>query len=193
LAKRTKTRRQRYEEKKKDAKTYPISLCAINFMHDGNLGYLVRSAACFGAECVHVIGSIPSNKALNPSSGSLTDYVKIIQHENPSDFLAYANKNNYEVVSAELSHDSTPINSCSFSFDRHMCVVVGNEETGVPAEILNKSTIVHIPMPGVGYCLNTSQTANIMMYELTKQYDRHEQNMNGYGYYICNGKIMNSF
>ena len=193
MPKRTQTRRQRYEEKKKDAKTYPISLCAINFMHDGNLGYLIRSAACFGAECVHIIGSVPASKALNPTSGSLAEYVKIVQHENPSDFLAFASKNDYKVVSAELSDYSTPINSCSFNFDRHMCVVVGNEETGVPAEILNKSEIVHIPMPGVGYCLNTSQTANIMMYELTKQYDRHEQNMNGYGYYICNGKVTNSF
>ena len=193
MAKREKTRRQRYEDKKKDAKTYPISLCAINFMHDGNLGYLIRSAACFGAELVHVIGSIPANKILNPSSGTLTDYVKIIQHENPSDFLAYARKNDYEVVSAELSADSTPINSCSFDFDRHMCVVVGNEETGVPTEILNSSKAIHIRMPGVGHCLNTSQTANIMMYELTKQYERHKQNMNGYGYYICDGKIMNSY
>ena len=36
------TRRQRYDNKLKTAKRYPISLCAINFRVDDNFGYLVR-------------------------------------------------------------------------------------------------------------------------------------------------------
>ena len=68
---RDKTRKQRYDEKKLNAKAYPISIATVNFMHDGNLGYLIRSAACFGAECVHVIGTVPDRSVLNPLSGSL--------------------------------------------------------------------------------------------------------------------------
>jgi len=29
-------------------------------------------------------------------------------------------------------------------------------------------------MPGVGFCLNTSQAANIILYEATKQYDKQQ-------------------
>ena len=80
VAIRDKTRRERYDIKKKNANIYPISLCCINFQHDGNLGYLIRSAACFGAQSIHVIGSVPDKKVLNPLSGSLYDYVEIKQY-----------------------------------------------------------------------------------------------------------------
>ena len=59
LAHRKKTRRQRYKEKVKSAQFLPISIGCVNFMHDGNLAFLIRSAACFGIRDIHVIGSIP--------------------------------------------------------------------------------------------------------------------------------------
>ena len=43
-------------------------------------------------------------------------------------------------------------------------------------------------MPGVGYCLNTAQTANILLYEVTTQY----QNSGFKSYYLNDGKICNS-
>jgi tRNA G18 (ribose-2'-O)-methylase SpoU len=52
---------------------------------------------------------------------------------------------------------------------KHICFVVGNETTGVPSEILHTTESVFIPMPGAGACLNTSQAANIMIYEAVKQ------------------------
>jgi len=172
---REKTRRERYEEKKRNAKTYPISIAAVNFMHDGNLGYLIRSAACFGAESVHVIGSVPDRNVLNPSSGGLFDYVKIIQHSSPSEFLSFARNNKCEIISAEISEDARALHSYRFDFDRHNIVVVGHEESGIPVEILKNSIKLLIPMPGVGFCLNTSQTANIMLYEATKQFENQNK------------------
>ena len=58
----------------------------------------------------------------------------------------------------------------SFDFDDHICIVTGNETTGVPVEILNNSEKIYIPMDGVGFSLNTSQAANIAAYEAVKQY-----------------------
>ena len=52
--------------------------------------------------------------------------------------------------------------------------MVGNEQSGIPTEILKNSDKVYIPMPGVGFCLNTSQTANIMLYEAVRQYEAGE-------------------
>ena len=72
------TRRQRYDSKLKTAKKYPISLCAINFRVDDNLGYLIRSAACFGAERLYVVGHVPERSCIKASSGSLIDYVEIV-------------------------------------------------------------------------------------------------------------------
>ena len=172
---RDKTRRERYDEKKNSAKTYPISLVCINFKHDGNLGFLIRSAACFGADCVHVIGSVPRRSVLDPLSGSLYDYVKIKQHSSPMAFLDYIRDNEIGLISAEICEGAEPITSYKFNFDGPLALVVGNEELGVPAEILNNSKKVYIPMPGIGFCLNTSQAANIMLYEVVKQYEKRKE------------------
>ena len=64
---------------------------------------------------------------------------------------------------------AVPLSSYDFDFNSCVCVVVGNERTGVPEEILQNSNSIYIQMPGIGYCLNTSQTANIILYEAVKQ------------------------
>jgi tRNA G18 (ribose-2'-O)-methylase SpoU len=171
---RLETRRQRYDKKLKNAQKYPISLCAINFRVDDNLGYLVRSAACFGAERLYVVGHVPERTRMKAPSGSLIDYVEIEQFSRPSEFLTQMEAEDIQIVSAELVEEARSISSYNFNFNRPVCLVVGNEEIGVPAEILQRSDVVYIPMPGVGFCLNTSQAANIILYEATKQYDKQQ-------------------
>ena len=169
---RAETRRDRYDKKLKTAKKYPISLCAINFRDDDNLGYLVRSAACFGAERLYVVGHVPERSCLKAPSGSLTDYVEIEQFSRPAEFLIHAQLEGIQVVCAELVEGARPLSAYNFNFDRPICLVVGNEQIGIPSEILARSDIVYIEMPGVGYCLNTSQAANIMLYEAVKQFKK---------------------
>ena len=166
---RSQTRRQRYDQKKTTAQKNPISICAVNFGCDENLGYLIRAAACFGAECLHVIGNLPDRAYLIPVSGSLIDYVNIIQHANPHDFLEWTQQHDVDVISAEIADSSVSMYDVDFDMSRKTCVVVGNENTGVPAEILHNSKIMHIPMPGIGFCLNTAQTANIILFEFNRQ------------------------
>ena len=167
---REKTRRQHYDNKLKTAKTYPISLCAINFRVDDNLGYLIRSAACFGAERIYVVGHVPDRSHIKSSSGSLIDYVEIVQFATPRDFLDHAEDQDIQIVSAELVAGARSLSSYPFTFDRHMCLVVGTEQSGVPAEIIANSDVIYIEMPGPGFCLNTSQAANILLYEAVSQY-----------------------
>ena len=172
---RAETRRQRYDNKLKTAKKYPISLCAINFRIDDNLGYLIRSAACFGAERLYVVGHVPERSCIKASSGSLIDYVEIIPFATPRDFVDHAKSEGIQIVTAELVEGARSLSSYIFDYSRPIALVVGNEQSGVPAEIISNSDVIYIDMPGVGYCLNTSQAANILIYESVKQYRRHEQ------------------
>jgi tRNA G18 (ribose-2'-O)-methylase SpoU len=167
---REETRRQRYDLKLKSAKKFPISLCAINFRADDNLGYLVRSAACFGAERLYVVGHVPERSRIKASSGSLIDYVEIVRFATPRDFLAHTKSEGIQVISAELVESARPLSAYRFAFDRPLCLVVGNETSGVPAEIIQNSEVIYIEMPGIGYCLNTAQTANILLYQAVQQY-----------------------
>ncbi len=166
---RIETRRERYDKKLNLAQKFPIELATVNFHHDVNLAYLVRAAACFGIPVINVIGSTPPRRIINQLSGSTLDYVQIRQFSTPSDFMEYKRKNNINLVSVELESGAKTLQEYSFDFSSKICIVAGHETSGIPNEILFNSDIVYIPMPGVGFCLNTSQATNIVLYEAVNQ------------------------
>lgn len=167
---RDKTRDQVTEEKiRKGAITYPVSVACVNFMSDSNLGFLVRSAACFGAEEVLVIGSIPSYRELRQLSCGTSSWMAIKQFKNPSEYLKYTRDNDIQVVSLELTPDSINIMDYEFPKNRRISILTGNESYGVPAEIIMNSDCLIIPNPGYGACMNTAQAANVALYEYVRQ------------------------
>ncbi len=168
---RTETRRQRHDNKIKNAKTYPVEICTINFQIEENVAFVVRSASCFGASVVNVIGSLPAHKYLAGRSGTSQDLVKINQFKSPHDFLEYARVNDILLISADLDDEAVSIHDYEFPLNKRICVVVGHETMGIPAEISMNSDKVYIPMPGKNFCLNTSQAANIFLYEIAKKYE----------------------
>jgi tRNA G18 (ribose-2'-O)-methylase SpoU len=167
---REETRRERYTKKEDTAISLPLSIVTINFDFDDNLAFLIRTAACFGVRDIYVLGSVPPRKFLHPKSGSLSDYYSIKSFSNPSKFLTFARANEFKLISAEISEKATSLYDYKFSPDKHTCIVLGNETTGIPVEILLNSELVYIPMNGVGFCLNTSQTGTAFVNEYCRQY-----------------------
>ena len=163
------SRRDRYDSRLVQAQRHLVSIATVNFGCDENLGYIIRAAACFGCTEVHVIGRIPDRKFLKSASGSLVDYVDLIAHSNPHDLIEWSRGNNTRLVSAELHDSAIPLEDYQFDFNQHTCIVLGNENWGVPEEIIYNSDVVMIPMPGIGACLNTAQTGNIILYEYNRQ------------------------
>lgn len=174
---RTETRRERYEKKLSNAKFMPVSICAVNFGIDENLALTIRTAACYGAESVMVIGSIPDHSYLRPRSGTTVDYVKLIQFSTPHDFLAHCRENGYNIVSAELCDGATELTDYNFSFDRPTVLVMGNEYTGVPAEIIHHSDSVYVQMNGPAFCLNTMVTGAVFLNEYQRQFILHNRSL----------------
>ena len=164
---RSDTRKQRYARKKRQAQTLNVSLTTINFLCDNNLAFLIRAAACMCASHVNVIGGIPDRKHLYNASGSLVDMIEIRQFKSVNEFL---NQLDEKIVAAELCDNATSIYDYKFDFSVKTTIVVGNEQTGVPSELILYGDPIFIPMNGIGYCLNTSQTANIMLYEYNRQF-----------------------
>ncbi len=172
---RDKTRRERYYEKLAISETFPISVATVNFKHEVNLAYTVRAAVCFGIEEVCVIGSHPRRKIINELSGSLFDYIKIKYFSSPNEFIRYSKEKDTKLISIELpsdTMDACSITDYNFEFSKPICLVIGNETTGVPSDILFNSDIVFIEMYGAGFCLNASQACNIALYETTKQFKK---------------------
>jgi tRNA G18 (ribose-2'-O)-methylase SpoU len=167
---RDKTRRERYNEKLKSNIMLPAAIATINFLFDENLAFMIRSAACFGISDVFVIGTLPDRSYLNTRTGSLYDYVSFKTFSNPRQFTAYCNANGYKIVSVELTDDAQSIYDYEFNFEEKTIIVLGNEQTGVPAEILLRNDSIYIPMNGPGYCLNVSQAGTAVMSEYCRQY-----------------------
>lgn len=172
---RSETRRQRYDRKALTAKTLPVSICCVNFGCDENLAMAIRSAVCYGAESIMIIGSVPPDTFLRPRSGTTLDYIKIVQFSTPHDFLEYCRDNNYSVVSAELCDDSVDLNDFQFDFGRKTVIVMGNENTGVPAEVLYNSQPVEVRLPGSCFCLNVTMTATVFLDHFNRQYANHNR------------------
>lgn len=165
------TRRELLNQEKTNAKQFNFAVAAINFQFDGNLGFLIRSAACFGAKEVLVLGALPSNRRLRQLSASTNEFISIKQFSRPSELLKYSREHGYTNVSLELSKDSESIYEYKYP-NTPVCLITGNETYGIPNEILHNSQKVYIPMPGVGRCLNTSQALNIGIYEWQRQNNR---------------------
>lgn len=166
------TRQERYAIRMAQKKSIPVSIATVNFVCEDNVGFLARSLSCFGGKALHVIGHIPAYADLRRLSGGMGKFVDIVQHRDPAALLNYVRKHDIHLISAELHEKAISIHD--FVLDTNKTggymVVVGNETSGIPEEILLKSdAIVQIPMLGIGWCLNTSQTGNIMLYELAKR------------------------
>jgi len=167
---REETRRQRYNRKKGKAQALPVSFTTICFDFDDNLAFLIRTAACYGFSHINVIGSVSPRSYLNPRSGSLYDYVDIRQFPNPFDFLQSVRGTKTALVSADISDDAESLYEYQFDFSRHTSIVLGNETSGIPIEIIINSDEVFIPMPGPGFCLNTSQSGTAFATEYSRQF-----------------------
>lgn len=163
---RKETRAERYASKASIANKLPFSFCATYFQVDGNLAYLSRALACFGGDTVHIIGKTPNMSEIQRLSGGHSKLVKFKQFPNPMDFVYFADDNGFKIIVAELTEGAKSLFTYKWDYDVHSVIVVGNEMDGVPKEIVdNAHDLVFIPMTGQGFCLNTSQTANVMAYD----------------------------
>lgn len=164
------TRKERYRNKAPYAKKYDIILASPSLMHDANVGFLVRIAACFGLTSVDILGSLSSYRNLRTKSGSMVDHVELNTYSSEEEFLeAHSNRH---IISCELSEDSKSIESFDFTNKLPLTIFTGHETLGVPGVIQQYSEPVSIPLRGPGVCLNTAMAANIFCYEVIKQLEQ---------------------
>ena len=164
-----KTRSELVRSNIEQAKTGNTHIATVHLGDDMNLAFVIRAAACFGAKSVMVIGSLPPYRILRQLSVGLNNFVHIQQFSTPELFLQHCRDKEIEAFSIELCDQAISIYDITFP-SQEMVIVTGHETTGVPSVILHRSTPIYIPMPGVGVCLNTSQAANVALYEYNRQY-----------------------
>lgn len=134
-----------------------------------NLGALIRSAACAGADGV----IIPRDRAASvtavaeKSSAGAVSMMPVAQVSNVAQFLDSLKENNFWIYGA-AGEGATSIFSTDLS--GNVAIVIGNEGEGIRPLVRKKCDfIVSIPMAGGPGSLNASVAGGIIMFEVLKR------------------------
>ncbi len=134
-----------------------------------NFGAVVRSAECLGFHTVVIPtkGMAPINAdAIKSSSGALLR-LPVCRTDHVGQSIEYLQSYGIKVVACtekaqQLIHET--------SLNGAVCVVLGNEETGLSRASLTKADeLVRIPMSGSVQSLNVAASGAIAMYEVERQ------------------------
>jgi len=151
--------------------TFPVVLVSENVANAPNIGSLFRISDAFGIEKFYLCGENISFGRKSAKTSRATE--KNVNYEfcNSAFEIAQSLKNQgYEIIALEITTQSKPIHTFSFSKEKPIALIVGDENFGISEDILNISNhVIHIDMFGQNSSMNVVQATNIALYEITKQ------------------------
>lgn len=152
-------------------KKFPITIVCDNVNNAPNIGSLFRTAEAFGVEKIIFCGNdIPLGRRMTKTSRATEKVVHYEVCENIKDVISDLKKNDYHIISLEITNNSKSLDIFQFPKNKSIALVIGNENFGISDEILNAShETIHINMFGKNSSMNVVQATSITLYEITKQ------------------------
>jgi 23S rRNA (guanosine2251-2'-O)-methyltransferase len=134
-----------------------------------NLGAIIRSAYCTGADGVVIItkGASPLTAVALKSSAGLAEHMPIVLAPSASYAAQQAQQAGYDIYVSMLSQKARSVQSISFK--KPVCIVVGSEGTGVSREMASYGTHVILPQRTSDISYNASVAAGILLYMVGTQ------------------------
>ncbi|MDO4793708.1 MAG: 23S rRNA (guanosine(2251)-2'-O)-methyltransferase RlmB, partial [Filifactor alocis] len=136
-----------------------------------NLGALIRSAECAGADAV----IIPKRRAATvnttvvKTSAGAVNYMKVARVTNLAQTMEELKKRNYWIYGLDMEGEVYH----QVQMSGNIALVVGNEGRGLGRLVREKCDfILSIPMRGEINSLNASVAGSIVMFEASKQRER---------------------
>ena len=146
-------------------------LVLLDIRSSHNVGSLFRTADAIGVDQIYLIGTTPSpidrfgrpNPDIAKTALGAEKNVPYIYFKDADGMLERLRDENVAVVGLEQSPDA--IDYKSYIYKGDTALIVGNEVTGIPQEVLAKiDTIIEIPMRGDKESLNVSVAGGIALY-----------------------------
>ncbi|WP_345007368.1 TrmH family RNA methyltransferase [Snuella lapsa] len=150
---------------------FPVVLVCDQVSNAPNLGSLFRISDAFGVEKLMLCGEdISLGRKLTKTSRSTEKFVNYTICKSTLETVIELKNNDYQIISLEITTNSTPIHNFSLSNKKPIALIVGDENFGISDSILKISdVIIHIDMFGNNSSMNVVQATNIALYEITKQ------------------------
>jgi len=153
------------------SKEFPIVLVCDGVSGPANIGSLFRISEAFGVtEIIFGNSSLDLNSArMKRTSREAHTKVPYSVSEDLFATLIHLREGGYELVSLEISDDSSRLEDFNWNQKDKLALILGNEANGISEEILKESdNILHIELFGSNSSINVAQATAIALYQLTK-------------------------
>ncbi len=147
----------------------PLILILDSITDPHNLGAIIRSAACLGADGIVIPrhNSAEVNHTAIKSSSGAVSHIAIAKETNLTNSILYLKNNGYWIAGADLRAAKT-----IFETDLKMplALIIGSEGSGIRKNLRDSCDfLLRIPMTGKMDSLNVSVSAGVLLYEIYRQ------------------------
>lgn len=159
-----------------------ICLIALDIRSSENVGSFFRTADAVGVSQIYLVGITPApmDKFNRPDSKiaktalGAEKSVPYLYEKTINATLKKLKKDDYTILALEQDPNSVDYRkavSLLGSRISKLALIVGNEVTGIPKNVLSKvDHIIEIPMRGIKESLNVSVATGIALYELARSW-----------------------
>ncbi|MFC2085061.1 RNA methyltransferase [Bacteroidota bacterium] len=151
----------------------PVSVVLSSIRSCYNVGSIFRTSDGAMIEKLYLCGYTPTppkKEILKTALGS-TESVKWEYYEDPKEILKTLKNNGIKICALEQTSKSKAYYKLSKN-DFPLCLVVGNEISGVKQELINLcDNSIEIPQYGIKQSLNVAVAYGIAIFELRKIFD----------------------
>lgn len=145
-----------------------LVLCGLSNPY--NVGSILRSAAVFGVEAVHLVGATPGPEHAGVAKTSLGTErsVPTPRHETVNAAISENRKAGFSIIALELADIAVPMHE--HPLGEAICLVIGDEAHGLsPAALAHCDTAVYLPQIGRVASLNVAAATSIALFEARRQ------------------------
>ncbi|MDR9419037.1 RNA methyltransferase [Gracilimonas sp.] len=149
-----------------------LKVLAHNIRSLHNVGSIFRSADAFGISEVILSGytATPPRPEINKTAIGAEEFVEWKQYDHGVDAVQELKKESYFLVGLEQTDDSTDLPEFDVMDKEKICIVLGNEVTGIDEDILPLiDKFVAIPQFGHKHSLNVSVAAGVILYAMLEK------------------------
>lgn len=149
-----------------------IKILVHNIRSLHNVGSIFRSADAFGISEIVLSGytATPPRSDINKTAIGAEEFVDWTHFESGIEAIESLRKDGYYIVGLEQTTESTPLPEFDVQAHDKICLVLGNEVTGIDEEVLPLiHEFVAIPQYGHKHSLNVSVAAGVVLYGLLEK------------------------
>ena len=147
----------------------------IRSMH--NIGSVFRTSDAFGIKEILLSGytPVPPRPEISKTALGADQSVTWKSFVQIDDVLNYLKGQNYELVGLEQTDSSILINNLPIQHTSRICLISGNEITGIDDQIIPQlDYVVEIPQYGKKHSLNVSVATGIALFSIHELFRIHE-------------------